>query len=171
MHVYAFDRDSTLDVNPPDDGSQGVPLEWVRHLAHETEHAVWATGNQTLTDEVDIPGDEEAIDGYRRRWGDPSDHVEQRPASNLEVQVVPGPNPPDPDLTTAVYEYVTDDTRLDRHERVRLVGALHPEADRRIAVDNRYLGFAEGWEHYQGWEFVEAVTRAPDLFDPKQASR
>lgn len=165
MNVYAFDRDSTVDVNPPDDGSQAVPLAWVRHLAHETEHVVWATGNQTLATEADIRGDDAAIEGYRERWGDPEEHVERRPASNLEVQVLSGPDAPAPDLTTAVYEYVTEGDRLDRHQRVRLVGALHPEAERRIAVDNRYLGFAEGWEHYQGWEFVEEVTEAARLSD------
>lgn len=106
MNVYAFDRDSTVDVNPPDDGSRAVPLEWIRHLAHETDHVVWATGNQALTDEADIPGDREAVEQYRARWGDPSDHVDRRPASNLEVQVLPGPDAPAPDLTTAVHQYV-----------------------------------------------------------------
>ena len=54
MIVFAFDRDLTVDVN------QGpVPLSLVRHLAHETDHEVWATGNQLLKAEAGIPGIEE----------------------------------------------------------------------------------------------------------------
>jgi len=47
MLVFAFDRDWTIDVNPHP-RHDAVPLEWVRHLAHETPHAVYAIGNQTL---------------------------------------------------------------------------------------------------------------------------
>ena len=55
MLVFAFDRDWTVDVNP-NPNKEAVPLEWVRHLAHETEHAVYAIGNQLLADEAAIPG-------------------------------------------------------------------------------------------------------------------
>jgi hypothetical protein len=41
MLVFAFARDWTVDVNPHP-RHDAVPLEWVRHLAHETEHAVYA---------------------------------------------------------------------------------------------------------------------------------
>ena len=163
MNVYAFDRDSTVDVNPPDDGSRAFPLEWLRHLAHETEHVVWATGNQKLTEEADIPGDEEAAQLYIDRWGHPRDHIEDRPVSNLEVEVIDDSEAPDPDLTTALLDYLEDDVRLDRHQRVRLVAALHPDADRYIAVDNRYLGFIDGVEHYQGYELVEEVEQHIEL--------
>jgi len=127
VNVFAFDRDSTVDVNPPDDGSRAVPLAWMRYLAHETEHAVWVTGNQRLVDEAEIPGDDEAIERYRQRWGDPRKRVERRPAPNLELQVVNDPNPPDPDLTTAVHGYVTGDGRLDRHQRVSSSARCIPE--------------------------------------------
>lgn len=51
MKVFAFDRDGTIEVN------QGpVPLKWVKYLAHETEHKVYAIGNQRLKIEADIPG-------------------------------------------------------------------------------------------------------------------
>lgn len=60
MKVFAFDRDETVDVNPPK-GRRAVPLSWVRHLAHETHHEVWAIGNQQLRDEAGIPGIEEAL--------------------------------------------------------------------------------------------------------------
>ena len=50
MKVYAFDRDSTIDVN-----KGPVPLEWVQKLT-QTEHEVWAIGNQRLKEEANIPG-------------------------------------------------------------------------------------------------------------------
>ena len=163
MIVFAFDRDSTVDVNPPDDGSPAVPLDWVMHLAHHTEHEVWATGNQQLVAEADIPGDDAAVAAYIDRWGDPAAHIEARPTPNLEVQVIDDPHPPDPDLTTAVYRYETEDIRPTRQQRIRLVGALFPDADRYVAVDNRYLGFVEGWEHYLCWELVEEISEFASL--------
>lgn len=60
MIVFAFDRDETVDVNPPA-GRRAVPLQWIRYLAHETEHEVWAIGNQRLRAEADIPGIEEIL--------------------------------------------------------------------------------------------------------------
>lgn len=62
MKVFAFDRDDAIDVNPHPRKSPMVPLEWVRYLAHETEHEVWATGNQALKGEADIPGKDEALE-------------------------------------------------------------------------------------------------------------
>ncbi len=56
MIVFAFDRDLTVDVN-----EGPVPLALVRHLAHCTDHQVWATGNQLLKDEAGIPGIAEII--------------------------------------------------------------------------------------------------------------
>lgn len=61
MYVFAFDRDDTVDVNPHHRKEPMVPLEWVRYLAHETPHEVWATGNQALRTEADIPGTAEAL--------------------------------------------------------------------------------------------------------------
>jgi len=56
MKVYAFDRDLTIDVN------QGpVPLEWVKKLT-QTEHEVWAIGNQRLKEEANIPGIAEILE-------------------------------------------------------------------------------------------------------------
>lgn len=62
MIVFAFDRDDTVDVNPHHRKEPMVPLEWIRHLAHETHHEVWATGNQALRGEAEIPGVEEALE-------------------------------------------------------------------------------------------------------------
>ena len=56
MIVFAFDRDLTVDVN-----EGPVPLALVRHLAHDTDHEVWATGNQLLKAEAGIPGIDEII--------------------------------------------------------------------------------------------------------------
>lgn len=61
MKVFCFDRDHTVSVS-----FGPVPLEWVRLLAHRTEHEVWATGNQQLKTEAEIPGVAEA----RERTGD-----------------------------------------------------------------------------------------------------
>ena len=54
MIVFAFDRDLTVNVN-----EGPVPLVLVKHLAHNTEHEVWATGNQLLKAEAGIPGIDE----------------------------------------------------------------------------------------------------------------
>ncbi len=53
--VFCFDRDRT--VNTSHGGP--VPLAWVRKLAHETVHPVYAIGNQRLKEEAEIPGVEE----------------------------------------------------------------------------------------------------------------
>lgn len=74
MKVFAFDRDETVDTNPPK-GRKAVPLSWVRHLAHETHHEVWAIGNQLLRGEADIPGVSEAFDRLpsgTTKFGDPA---------------------------------------------------------------------------------------------------
>lgn len=50
-YLFSFDRDLTVSIsNGP------VPLEWVKHLNENTDHIVWAHGNQALCNEADIPG-------------------------------------------------------------------------------------------------------------------
>ena len=65
--VFMFDRDDTV-IPPLLDGKEGIegliPIDFVRRLAHETPHHVWATGNQRLTSEAEIPGLAEA----KKRW-------------------------------------------------------------------------------------------------------
>lgn len=51
--LFAFDRDATVSVGTP---PGPVPLEYVEHLAHGTHHEVYATGNQMLRKEAEIPG-------------------------------------------------------------------------------------------------------------------
>lgn len=55
---FCFDRDRTVDTGLPEGP---VPVEFVQMLAEETDHEVWATGNQALTNEAGIPGKEEAV--------------------------------------------------------------------------------------------------------------
>lgn len=63
--VFAFDRDSTLSVCPPvGEAREAVPIEWVAVLAHRTEHLVYATGNQLLVEEADIPGIQSICDAH-----------------------------------------------------------------------------------------------------------
>lgn len=57
--ILCFDRDRTVDVNPPESG-RAVPLSWVQFYAHRTDHDVWATGNPRLCREAGIPSPREA---------------------------------------------------------------------------------------------------------------
>jgi hypothetical protein len=138
MLVFAFDRDWTVDVNPHP-GHEAVPLEWVRHLAHETPHAVYAIGNQTLAEEAAIPGVVDVVgrhpDDWNRWLG------EKRPDGRYE-------------------EFPR------RRERLSLIADLHQDADGYVVVDDLDLSDVDLWEHYHAWEFVPAVERGeihPDL--------
>ncbi|GAA0529162.1 HEAT repeat domain-containing protein [Halorubrum aquaticum] len=138
MLVFAFDRDWTVDVNPHP-RHDAVPLEWVRHLAHETPHAVYAIGNQTLTEEAAIPGVVDVVGRHPDDWdewlGDkqPDGRYEQFPL---------------------------------RRERLALIADLHPDANGYVVVDDLDLSDVDEWDHYHAWEFVPAVERGqihPDL--------
>jgi HEAT repeat protein len=136
MTVFAFDRDWTVDVNPHP-RHEAVPLEWVRHLAHETSHPVYAIGNQDLAEEAAIPGVVDIVGRHDDDWeqwlGDkmPSGRYEQFP---------------------------------ERRERLSLIADLHPEAEDFIVIDDLDLSDVGGWEHYHAWEFVPAVEQG--LIDP-----
>ena len=131
MYVFAFDRDWTVDVNSHP-RKEAVPLEWVRHLAHETEHAVYAIGNQTLAEEAAIPGVVDIVGRHPDAWADwlgakqPDGYYEQFPT---------------------------------RRERLSLIADLHPDAEGYVVVDDIDLSDADGWNHYHAWEFVPAVER------------
>lgn len=145
VYVFAFDRDFTVDVNPPSpdrylkipDGQEqlAVPLDWVAHLAHNTDHIVYATGNQTLKKEASIPGTGEIIDAH-----------------------------PDQDLEEVKEASFSD--RPSREERVQMLGDLYPEADELIVVDDVDLSDLEDWTHYFSWDFMVAAeqgTVVPEL--------
>ena len=131
MYVLAFDRDWTVDVNPHP-RRDAVPLEWVRYWAHETDHEVWAIGNQDLVEEADIPGTEESIrqrDGHTDSLGDQDQY--------------------------GYYEWWPE-----REERPQILAELFLGAQKYIVVDDLDLGHVEGWEHYHAWDFVEHVQNA-----------
>jgi hypothetical protein len=131
MYVFAFDRDWTVDVNPHP-RETAVPLEWVRYLAHETEHAVYAIGNQDLAAEAAIPGVVDIVGRHEDDWDDwlgakqPDGRYERFPS---------------------------------RRERLSLVRDLHPGADAYVVVDDIDLRDVDDWTHYHAWEFVPAVER------------
>lgn len=129
MLVFAFDRDWTVDVNPHPH-HEAVPLEWVRHLAHETEHAVYAIGNQRLAEEAAIPGVVDVVGRHREDWNR-----------------LLGSKRPD-----GRYERFPT-----RRKRLSLIADLYPGADGYVVVDDLDLGDVDGWDHYHAWEFVPAV--------------
>jgi hypothetical protein len=128
MFVLAFDRDWTVDVNPHP-RREAVPLDWVHYWAHDTDHEVWAIGNQDLVEEADIPG---SVESVRRRGGDVDALGEQDEAG--------------------YYEWWP--TRV---ERLDILASLFPDADNYIVVDDLDLSDVDGWNHYHAWDFVEAV--------------
>jgi hypothetical protein len=169
--LFAFDRDDTVTSSPEKTGP--VPVEWVRHLAHDTGHEVWATGNQKLKDEADLPGVEEMVDLSTERWGDPKEHFRQRSHPKLERREGVPADAPDPDVVTTLYlrednpvprGFPTDDS-LDREQRLRLLAALFPDCDKRVVVDNKYLDHLDEWVHYYPGEFVEFVETLGPLLD------
>ena len=138
MMVFAFDRDWTVDVNPHPH-HEAVPLAWVRHLAHDTDHEVWAIGNQDLKDEADIPGIETLAERYYEegigRLGEQNEFGR--------------------------YEYWPE-----RRERLRILAEEFPDATTYIAVDDLDLSDVEGWRHYHAWDFVPAVECGDISIDP-----
>jgi HEAT repeat protein len=131
MLVFAFDRDWTVDVNPHPN-REAVPLSWVRELAHETGHAVYAIGNQDLAAEAAIPGVVDIVGMHPDDWD----------------RWLGGKQP------DGYYERFPD-----RRERLDLIADLHPEADDYVVVDDLDLSDVDGWDHYHAWEFVPAVER------------
>jgi hypothetical protein len=129
MYVLAFDRDWTVDVNPHPQ-YEAVPLEWVQYWAHQTDHEVWAIGNQDLVDEAEIPGTVESI---RRRDGDTTALGEQD--------------------TYGYYEWWPD-----RDERLYILAELFPEAAEYVVVDDLDLSHVDGWTHYHAWDFLDAIN-------------
>ncbi|MFC7073426.1 adaptin protein [Halovenus rubra] len=129
MKVFAFDRDYTVDVSPHPEQTV-VPLGWVTHLAQETEHEVWAIGNQDLKAEADIPGIQELIRQLDNEWyekiGDRADE-----------------------------EWF--DEWPTRKERLRMLEEQFPRASEYIVIDDADLSDIDRWTHYFAWDFVKAV--------------
>ncbi|WP_302083200.1 hypothetical protein [Salinibaculum rarum] len=143
--VLCFDRDYTVDVNPPRD-RQAVPLQWVKYFAHspDTQHIdVWATGNQHLVSEAGIPG----IRTAKALW----DTV----------------NIPDVEET---FDKPHDENgeeistyKPDRREGLRMIKDIYDPvegvAPSFVVVDDANLIAleSEGWSYYQPWDFVAAI--------------
>lgn len=146
MYVFAIGSDTAV--------GGAVPLERLERLARETDHEVWATGDQSLALEAEMPGDDEALARYRERWGDPTDHAEDWLVG--EKWADRPPTAPDPDVVTALAAYEREGHRPARHQRLRLLSALFPDADH-VAVCDRNVGYLEGWRSYYPWEFRAAL--------------
>ncbi|SEK98583.1 hypothetical protein [Haloferax larsenii] len=129
MRVFAFDRDYTVDVSPHPE-KRVVPLAWVKHLAHETEHEVWAIGNQELKHEADIPGLQEAIRRLDNDWY-------EKMGEQVDTKWF--------------------DDWPTRRERVQMLEELFPDAEEYVVIDDIDLSDLEGWTHYFGWEFTKEI--------------
>jgi len=136
--VLCFDRDHTVSVNGHPERA-AVPIGWVQYWAHETDIPVWATGNQHLKRECEIPGLAEA------------QHLWEEYLHNDE------------------YTFENSQSRSHikpaRCDGLRLIQDLYEETFfyqkfRFIVVDDVDVSklAAEGpWTHYFPWDFVAAV--------------
>jgi hypothetical protein len=133
--VFAFDRDYTVDVNPPrEPDREAVPLEWVGYLAHHTDHIVYVIGNQLLKREAGIPGIAQIVESYSEVEGadSESDKFSSRPS---------------------------------RRERIRMLADLYPAAAEYIVIDDVDLSDLPRWTHYPSWEFVPAAQEGTIVDD------
>ncbi len=168
VFVFAFDRDDALTIS---EKRGPVPIEWVRQLAADTDHEIWATGNQRLKKEANLPGTDELIERYTEQWGNPVDHVHARAHPKLERRTGLPPDAPDPDLVTAVYLHAghpaprgfQTGTKLTREQRLRLLAALFPDADGYFVIDNKHLGHLPQWTHLYPDAFADLVLALDSL--------
>lgn len=132
MILFAFDRDLTIDVN------QGpVPLSWVIQIAKR--HKVYAIGNRALGPEAGIPNHVDIKRMVRERG---VKVVERQPNWEGRLGVL---IPED-----QVYRNV-ERTRSNiegKFRRMSYLDALHPEATRKIVVDDLPLHHMRGWEYW-----------------------
>ena len=168
--VFAFDRDDTVTSGS---APGPIPTAWVKHLADETDHEVWATGNQKLTGEAGIPGTDDLIERYHERWGDPVEHFEARSHPKVETREGLPAGAPDPDIVSAVYLREGNPApsgwqsggSLSRTRSLRLLAALFPDHDEYVVIDNKYLGHLREWTHLYPEEFVSFVGTLDSLAD------
>jgi len=144
--VLCFDRDHTVSVNPHPD-ERAVPIGWIQWYAHETDIPVWATGNQHLKSECEIPGLSEA--------------------ESLWEEYVAGKE--------YVYENSEFENHIKprRRDGLRLIQDLYeetfPDTDFRfVVVDDEDVSDLSGegpWTHYFPWGFVETVESDKFVLD------
>jgi hypothetical protein len=137
--ILCFDRDYTVSVNPHPD-HRAVPIGYVQWYAHELEIPVFATGNQHLKTEAEIPGIRDA------------EHAWKEYITNGE----------DYDYENSQFEDYIEPRRRDG---LRLIQDLYEETFpdqkfRFVVVDDADVSDLEDegpWTHYFPWNFVEAV--------------
>lgn len=136
--VLCFDRDYTVSVNPHPE-HRAVPIGWIQYWAHVVEIPVWATGNQHLCVEAEIPGISEAEQAWEEYAGG-----EEYEYENSEFENFLSPR---------------------RRDGLRIIRDVYestfPDEDFRfVVVDDADVSDLEDggpWTHYVPWDFVEAV--------------
>lgn len=127
-----------MSVNPHPD-ERAVPIGWIQYWAHKDEIPVFATGNQHLRVEAEIPG----INDAEHAWEEYLDNGEY-------------------DYENSQFE---DYWKPRRRDGLRLIQDLYQTAYsdddfRFIVVDDvdvSDLSDEGPWEYWLPWEFVEAV--------------
>lgn len=158
-YVICFDRDLTIDVNPPKFGG-AVPLSWVKDLAHSPLYAhidVWATGNQHLRKEAEIPGIEEARQLFEdMRFEDAEVVYEDEGYHSYKPSRQDGLRMIYDVYEAAVYESVSD---------VSSYTETRESMPKFIVVDDADLRGLSNFVHYFPSKFVDAVNQGWTLFD------
>ncbi|WP_436923637.1 adaptin protein [Halosimplex amylolyticum] len=158
--ILAFDRDDTVDVNPPAD-REAVPLAWLRAFDDREGVEVWAIGNQRLRYEADVPGVPELL----AELG--AGRVRSRLLAGMmrvewHLHRYPGLRA----MFAATAPRVDSATMPPRDERLRLLAALRDGATVRVVVDDVDRSHVDGWIHYYPWDFVDAVRDGSLGLDP-----
>jgi hypothetical protein len=136
--VLCFDRDHTVSVNGHPE-KRAVPIGWIQYWAHVLEIPVWASGNQHLRVEAEIPG----ISEGEHLWESYIDGDEYN-YENSQFK---------------------DFHKPRRRDGLRLIQDLYqetfPDEDFRfIVVDDADVSDLEDegpWTHYFPWDFVKTV--------------
>ena len=144
--VLCFDRDYTVSVNPHPE-HRAVPIGWIQYWAHVGEIPVWATGNQHLRVEAELPGISEAEQAWEEYVGG-----EEYEYENSEFENFLSPR---------------------RRDGLRLIQDLYeetfPDEDFRfVVVDDANVSDLEDegpWTWYAPWDFVEAVESGEFVLD------
>jgi hypothetical protein len=169
--VLCFDRDSTIDVNPHPD-HDAVPIAWVKAWAHAPKHEhvdVWATGNQRLVAEAEIPGTEHTRTRWERLEG--RDAGEEYPSENTTGGPVRGALRAIRSRFGAARAKEDRSYKPSRRDRLRLIKDCYEHPDSGYTVPPRFLVVddadladiaEEGWRWWLPWEFTESVRRRGD---------
>jgi hypothetical protein len=158
--VLAFDRDETVDVNPPPD-REAVPLAWLRSFDERAAVEVWAIGNQRLRHEASVPGVPELLSGVGAGRLRP-----RLLAGALWIEWHLHDYPVLRTLFAAAAPHVDAGAMPTRERRLRLIADLYDDASAYVVVDDVDRSHVDGWDHYYPWEFVRAVRDGEFAFGP-----